>query len=186
MSEEAVVTRDSTATDARQTYILFTVAGTSYAVPSRHVLHIEMVEHVTPVPNAPRFVEGVVFSRGQVVPVVNLRTRFGFDRAELDLRTRELENIEPVHVRHVQIQHHHLHRLHGEDLDGLKAGSGFYKRDVGQTSERGTDHPPHRVRVVNDQNGMHPTHDLLRRGRGYHSRRVASDWNRSAACAFAG
>ena len=90
MSEEAVVTRDSTATDARQTYILFTVAGTSYAVPSRHVLHIEMVEHVTPVPNAPRFVEGVVFSRGQVVPVVNLRTRFGFDRAELDLRTRLL------------------------------------------------------------------------------------------------
>jgi len=90
MSEEAVVTRDSTATDARQTYILFTVAGTSYAVPSRHVLHIEMIEHVTPVPNAPPFVEGVVFSRGQVVPVINLRTRFGFDRAELDLRTRLL------------------------------------------------------------------------------------------------
>jgi purine-binding chemotaxis protein CheW len=90
MSEEAAVTRDSTATDARQTYILFTVAGTSYAVLSRHVLHIEMIEHVTPVPNAPAFVEGVVFSRGQVVPVINLRARFGFDRAELDLRTRLL------------------------------------------------------------------------------------------------
>jgi len=32
----------------------------------------------------------VVFSRGQVVPVINLRARFGFDRAGLDLRTRLL------------------------------------------------------------------------------------------------
>ena len=49
-----------------------------------------MVEHVTPVPNAPPFVDGVVFSRGQVVPAVNLRARFGFERAEYDLRTRLL------------------------------------------------------------------------------------------------
>jgi purine-binding chemotaxis protein CheW len=49
-----------------------------------------MVEQVTAVPNAPAFVEGVVFSRGQVVPVVNLRARFGFDRAPIDLRTRLL------------------------------------------------------------------------------------------------
>lgn len=75
---------------ARQTYILFTVAGTTYAIASQHVLHIEMIEHVTPVPNAPAFVEGVVFSRGQVVPVINLRSRFGFERKGLDLRTRLL------------------------------------------------------------------------------------------------
>ena len=73
---------------ARSTYILFTVAGTTYALRSQQVLHMEMVEHVTPVPNAPPFVEGVVFSRGQVVPVINLRARFGFDRTPLDLRTR--------------------------------------------------------------------------------------------------
>ena len=70
------------------TYILFTVAGTTYAIRSEQVLHIEMVEQVTPVPNAPTFVEGVVFSRGHVVPVLNLRARFGFERAPLDLRTR--------------------------------------------------------------------------------------------------
>ena len=51
---------------------------------------MEMVEHVTAVPNAPAFVEGVVFSRGQVVPVINLRVRFGFERAPRDLRTRLL------------------------------------------------------------------------------------------------
>ena len=73
---------------AARTYILFTVAGTTYAVPSDQVRHMEMVEQVTLVPNAPPFVEGVVFSRGQVVPVLNLRVRFGFDRIARDLRTR--------------------------------------------------------------------------------------------------
>jgi purine-binding chemotaxis protein CheW len=69
-------------------YILFTVAGTTYALPSAEVRHMEMIENITRVPNAPAFVDGVVFSRGQVVPVVNLRARFGFDRAAFDLRTR--------------------------------------------------------------------------------------------------
>jgi len=49
---------------------------------------MEMVDRITPVPNAPPYVEGVVFSRGQVVPAVNLRRRFGFDAAPFDLRTR--------------------------------------------------------------------------------------------------
>ena len=44
--------------------------------------------HAGSLPNAPPFVEGVVFSRGQVVPAVNLRRRFGFDKAPHDLRTR--------------------------------------------------------------------------------------------------
>ena len=73
-----------------ESFILFAVAGTTYALRSRQVAHIEMVEQVTPVPNAPPFIDGVVFSRGQVVPALNLRTRFGFERAPYDLRTRLL------------------------------------------------------------------------------------------------
>jgi purine-binding chemotaxis protein CheW len=71
-------------------YILFVVAGTTYALPSQDVAHVEMVEQVTRVPNAAPFVDGVVFSRGQVVPAVNMRARFGFERAAPDLRTRLL------------------------------------------------------------------------------------------------
>lgn len=69
-------------------YVLCELAGTLYAIPSHAVQRMEMVEHVTPVPNAPPFVDGVVFSRGQVVPAVNLRLRFGFDRAAYDPKTR--------------------------------------------------------------------------------------------------
>jgi purine-binding chemotaxis protein CheW len=71
-------------------YILFSVAGTTYALPSGVVRHMEMIDGITRVPNAPSFIDGVVFSRGQVVPVVNLRARFGFERAAFDLRSRLL------------------------------------------------------------------------------------------------
>ena len=55
---------------------------------SRVVLQMEMVDNITPVPNSPSFVEGVVFSRGKVVPALNLRRRFGLERIPNDMRTR--------------------------------------------------------------------------------------------------
>jgi purine-binding chemotaxis protein CheW len=78
----------TSSSQAMGSYILFTVAATTYALPSADVRHMEMIESITRVPNAPPFVDGVVFSRGQVVPVVNLRARFGFERVPFDLRTR--------------------------------------------------------------------------------------------------
>ena len=89
MSDMSVATPEP-ASAASQAYILFGVAGTTYALASDHVVHVEMLEQVTPVPNAPAFVEGVVFSRGQVVPVINLRARFGFERVSMNGRTRLL------------------------------------------------------------------------------------------------
>ena len=71
-----------------EAYIAFELAGTTYAVPSRVVQQLEMIEQVTPVPNAPDAVEGVIYSRGQVIPAVNLRSRFGFDKIPIGLRTR--------------------------------------------------------------------------------------------------
>ena len=125
----------------RQTYILFGVAGTTYAVASHQVLHMEMVEHVTPVPNAPAFVEGVVFSRGQVVPVINLRARFGFERIALDLRTRVLVvNINGRHVglladdaREFMVVPDAAIRPPGDALGGL---SGNYLHGVATLGER--------------------------------------------------
>ncbi len=69
-------------------YILFRVAETTYAVPSAQVQQVVMLEEVTRVPNAPDFVEGVVYVRGHVVPVVDLRARFNFERRPYDMRSR--------------------------------------------------------------------------------------------------
>lgn len=73
-----------------ETFILFELAGTSYGVRSRTIQQMEMLGPITLVPNAPPYVEGVAFFRGQVIPAVSLRARFGFPRIPHDIRTRLL------------------------------------------------------------------------------------------------
>jgi purine-binding chemotaxis protein CheW len=69
-------------------YIIFSVGGASYAVRSELVQQIEIVENVTPVPNTPVFIDGIVYLRGKVVPVINLRSRFGIERIPYDIYAR--------------------------------------------------------------------------------------------------
>ena len=71
-----------------ESYVAFELAGTTYAVPSSVVQQLEMIEQIVPVPNAPPAAEGVVYSRGQIIPAVSLRSRFGFERIPIELRTR--------------------------------------------------------------------------------------------------
>jgi len=69
-------------------YVLCELAGTTYALRSDDIEQLEMVGKLTPVPNAPAFVDGVTSVRGRVIPAVSLRARFGFDRTPHDLRSR--------------------------------------------------------------------------------------------------
>lgn len=77
-------------TDERKadSFILFELAGTTYGLRSSDVQQLEMVEHITPVPNADSTLEGVVFSRGQIIPAISLRVRFGLEKIPYDLRSR--------------------------------------------------------------------------------------------------
>jgi purine-binding chemotaxis protein CheW len=71
-------------------FILFDLAGATYGIRSAEIQQLEMIGDITPVPNAPHYVDGVVSVRGQVIPVVNLRSRFGFARVPFDPRSRLL------------------------------------------------------------------------------------------------
>jgi chemotaxis signal transduction protein len=73
-----------------ESFVLFELAGKTCGVRSRVVQSVEMVEHVTAVPNALPFVEGVTLTRGHVIPSVNLRIRLGFPRIPIDVRARML------------------------------------------------------------------------------------------------
>ncbi len=75
-----------------QPYILFELAKTVYGILSQQVQKLELLERITPVPNAPPFVEGVVFSGGQVIPAINLWSRFGFEKL-YDLRISDYHSL---------------------------------------------------------------------------------------------
>lgn len=69
-------------------HVVFTLAGTEYALPVAAVLQMESFSGATLVPGAPGYVAGIVTVRGRVVPVVDLRVRFGLPPAEITLDTR--------------------------------------------------------------------------------------------------
>lgn len=58
-------------------YLTFVLRGQTYAVPIETVREINRVVEITPVPHAPEFVAGVINLRGKVIPVVDLRMKFG-------------------------------------------------------------------------------------------------------------
>jgi len=69
-------------------HVVFSLGNAEYALPFESVLQMESYVGATLVPGAPAYVEGIVTVRGLVVPVLDLRTRFGLPRAELRLDTR--------------------------------------------------------------------------------------------------
>jgi purine-binding chemotaxis protein CheW len=63
-------------------HVTFRVGNASYAVPAAVVLHLESYDTATYVPGAPAYVAGLVQVRGRLVPVVDLRVRFGLPAIE--------------------------------------------------------------------------------------------------------
>ncbi len=69
-------------------YVVFSVAGTEYALPSAVVRQLETFQGATRVPGTAPFVAGIIQIRGQVIPVIDLRKLFGHESVEPTLDTR--------------------------------------------------------------------------------------------------
>ena len=68
--------------------VSFKLATEEYGVDISQVQEIIRMVEITHVPRAPRFMEGVINLRGQLIPIIDLRTRFGMPRAEQTKSTR--------------------------------------------------------------------------------------------------
>lgn len=68
--------------------VSFVLEKEEFGVNILNVQEIIRQVNVTRVPSAPPFVEGVINLRGRVVPVVDLRKRFGFPTREAGKETR--------------------------------------------------------------------------------------------------
>ena len=68
----------------------FRIGGEDYAVDIMRVREIIQPLPITPVPRAPAFVEGVVRLRGEVIPVVDVRKRFGLPPGPASRKTKFL------------------------------------------------------------------------------------------------
>jgi purine-binding chemotaxis protein CheW len=71
----------SFATDGSQ-YLTFRLAQEEYGVEILKVQEIKGYSAITPIPNTPSYLKGVMNLRGTIVPVVDLRSKFAMDEAE--------------------------------------------------------------------------------------------------------
>ncbi|NOU12660.1 MAG: chemotaxis protein CheW [Methylococcaceae bacterium] len=77
----------TTDTRHQKQFLTFQLAGEGYGVDILKVQEIRGWEPVRVIPNAPHFVKGVLNLRGAVVPILDLRERFGLDHAEYSQKT---------------------------------------------------------------------------------------------------
>ncbi|MBM4350478.1 MAG: purine-binding chemotaxis protein CheW [Deltaproteobacteria bacterium] len=68
-------------------YLTFSLAGEEYGIGILKIKEIIGMMPITPVPRTPSYVKGVINLRGKVIPVMDLRLKFGMEEASYTERT---------------------------------------------------------------------------------------------------
>lgn len=85
MNKHSTDTRSGSDREAK--YLTFSLAQEDFGVGILKVREIIGMQAITPVPQTPYFVKGVINLRGQVIPVVDLRLKFGLALSDYTDRT---------------------------------------------------------------------------------------------------
>ncbi|MGL1862512.1 MAG: chemotaxis protein CheW [Pseudodesulfovibrio sp.] len=86
---EDIVDIDDVETDQELIQLVtFSIGEEEFGVNILQVQEIIRTMEITNVPRAPEFVEGVINLRGKVIPIVDMRSRFGLDAKGHDKYTR--------------------------------------------------------------------------------------------------
>ena len=72
---------------ARDKYLTFSLGGEKYGIEILAVREINGMTDITPIPETPEFVKGVINLRGKIIPVVDLRLKFRMEERAYDERT---------------------------------------------------------------------------------------------------
>ena len=74
-------------TDREGKYLTFTLADEEYGIGILKIKELIGMMPITSIPRTPEFVKGVINLRGKVIPVMDLRLRFGMDSIDYTERT---------------------------------------------------------------------------------------------------
>jgi len=77
MAKDKLSTKGAAVSGDAAQYAVFRVGGEDYAIDIMRIMEIIRPQKVTRIPKSPEFVEGVINLRGKVVPIIDLRKRFG-------------------------------------------------------------------------------------------------------------
>ncbi|MDR1210502.1 MAG: chemotaxis protein CheW [Clostridiales bacterium] len=76
-TESALIDIQEEEDSTKDLYLTFRIAGADYAVEVGYIKEIITICPVTVVPETPPFIKGIINLRGDIVPVISVRARFG-------------------------------------------------------------------------------------------------------------
>jgi purine-binding chemotaxis protein CheW len=88
MDTSKEVTAKQNTSDELLQLVSFNIGEEEFGVDILKVQEINRMVDVTRVPNTPEYVDGVINLRGKVIPIIDLRRRFGMARKEKDKNSR--------------------------------------------------------------------------------------------------
>lgn len=68
-------------------YLTFSVGDEVYGIETQHIDDIQKIMPVTDLPGMPHYIKGVINLRSKIVPVIDIRLRFGKESVEYNDRT---------------------------------------------------------------------------------------------------
>ncbi|HBB66277.1 MAG: chemotaxis protein CheW [Elusimicrobia bacterium GWA2_56_46] len=71
-----------------QQLVVFSLSSEEYGVPITQIQEIIRLPEITRIPGMPGFIEGVINLRGRIIPVIDLRGRFGLEQKERTEKNR--------------------------------------------------------------------------------------------------
>ncbi len=99
-------------------YVIFNLGNEQYGVDIMNVKEISEFKESTKVPSAPYFVDGIINLRGEIIPIVNLKKRFGIENDEIDSDTRIIViNLNGRNVGFVVDEASQVLRINNDDID---------------------------------------------------------------------
>ena len=109
-------------------YLTFTLGKEEFAIQVLRVREIMGVQEITAVPQTPPYVKGVINLRGKVIPVVDLRMKFGMPELAYTQRTC---------IVVVQLEHAGMKVMTGVIVDGVSDVANMQGADIEDTPDFG-------------------------------------------------
>jgi purine-binding chemotaxis protein CheW len=95
MSESTI--NDSSSTEELLQLVIFQLSNEEFGTSISNVKEIIRIPDITKIPHVPDYVEGIINLRSKIIPIINLATRFGLAREEINNQSRivvvEIEGI---------------------------------------------------------------------------------------------
>ena len=110
-------------------YLTFSLSGEEYGIGILKVKEIIGMMAITRIPQTPEYVKGVINLRGKVIPVIDLRSKFGLETGEYTERTC---------VVVVEVSRDEGHVLIGSIVDSVSEVLNIRQTEIEETPDFGT------------------------------------------------